>query len=173
MGQGTERMVGARYLPRAASVLTLVFALSACSATYRNYGYVPPQEDLDQIAVGIDTRSSVEETLGATGASSVLEDDALYFVRSRVRSFALFEGVEGLADVQRLSWFSQGFIKAGERDEQVVITDLRMGYEGNYVFNHVVARVDGDGYRAVKSELVPVNYTGDSLSFLWKQMTAP
>ncbi len=89
------------------------------------------------------------------------------------RSFALFEGVEGLADVQRLSWFSQGFIKAGERDEQVVITDLRMGYEGNYVFNHVVARVDGDGYRAVKSELMPVNYTGDSLSFLWKQMTAP
>lgn len=80
--------------PRRSAVLisaVLCLALSACSPTYRNYGYVPPQEDLEQIAVGIDTRASVEETLGAAGASSVLEDNALYFVRSRVRSFALLE----------------------------------------------------------------------------------
>lgn len=74
----------------------LAFALvltgvSGCAANYTNHGYVPPQEDLDQIVVGIDTRSSVEETLGSSAATSVREDDALYFVRSRVRTFAMLE----------------------------------------------------------------------------------
>lgn len=76
---------------RVVCMATAVLALSACSATYRNYGYVPPQEDLDQIAVGVDTRATVEETLGSAGASSVIEDNGLYFVRSRVRSFAMLQ----------------------------------------------------------------------------------
>ena len=84
-----------RSIPRsglAKVVLTLaVLSLSACGATYRNHGYIPPQEDLDQIVVGIDTRASVEETLGSAGATSVRQDNALYFVRSRVKTLAMFE----------------------------------------------------------------------------------
>ena len=76
---------------RSGILLALALVLSGCGATYTNHGYVPPQEDLDQIAVGIDTRSTVVETLGASGATSVLEDNALYFVRSRVRTFMMLE----------------------------------------------------------------------------------
>lgn len=107
----SKRRFGARCLPRFAAVMVCAVALSACSATYRDYGYVPPQEDLDQIAVGIDTRASVEETLGSGGASSVLEDDALYFVRSRVRSFAMFEPEVVERDVVAVSFDRTGIVE--------------------------------------------------------------
>ncbi|WP_227269410.1 outer membrane protein assembly factor BamE [Roseobacter weihaiensis] len=90
----SSKTPASRGRPKAARLFcvgALVLALSACSGTYRNHGYVPPQEDLEQIVVGIDTRSSVEETLGTAGSTSVLEDDALYFVRSRIRTFGMFQ----------------------------------------------------------------------------------
>ena len=76
---------------RAAVIAAALVAMSACSPTYRNYGYIPPQEELDEIVVGIDTRLTVEETLGTAAAASATGDDAMYFVRSRVRTIAMLE----------------------------------------------------------------------------------
>ena len=59
--------------------LTLSTAFS-CTTIYRNHGYVPNDEVLANIVIGIDTRASVEDTLGmpTTGgvprANSVTED---------------------------------------------------------------------------------------------------
>lgn len=89
----------------------LVVALSACGPIYRNYGYVPPQEDLDQIAVGVDTRATVEETLGSVGSSSVVGDDAMYFVRSRVRTVAMFEPEVIEREVVAVSFNNQGVVQ--------------------------------------------------------------
>ncbi|MFK7764913.1 MAG: outer membrane protein assembly factor BamE [Roseobacter sp.] len=88
-----------------------VTALAACSATYRNHGYVPPQEDLEQIVVGIDTRASVEETLGTAGSTSVQEEDALYFVRSRVRTFAMLEPEVVERNVVAFSFDTNGVVE--------------------------------------------------------------
>jgi hypothetical protein len=41
--------------------------------------------------------------------------------------------------VQRLGWFTRGFIAATHEDGKLVLTDLRMGSEPNYVFRYVVA----------------------------------
>ena len=86
-------------------------ALVACGPTYRNHGYVPPQEDLDQIVVGIDTRSSVEETLGTSGSTSVLEDDALYFVRSRMRTVAMLDPEVVERQVVAVSFDTNGIVE--------------------------------------------------------------
>lgn len=67
----------------------LCLTLAACSGTYRDHGYVPPPEDLEQVVVGIDTRASVEETLGSASSQSVVDESSIYFVRSRVRTFAM------------------------------------------------------------------------------------
>lgn len=69
----------------------LCLSLAACGGIYRDHGYIPPPEDLEQIVVGIDTRASVEETLGSAGSSSVLGDSGMYFVRSRIRTLAMLE----------------------------------------------------------------------------------
>ena len=93
----------------------LLVAVAGCSPIYRNHGYVPPQEDLDQIVVGIDTRSTVEETLGSTGATSVLEDDAVYFVRSRVRTVAMLEPEVIEREVVAVSFDDNGIVRNVEQ----------------------------------------------------------
>lgn len=65
--------------------LVLVAGLGACTATYRNHGYVPTEEDLAEVVVGIDTRDSVAETVGTPSSGGVLDESGYYYVRSRVR----------------------------------------------------------------------------------------
>ncbi|MCV3272333.1 outer membrane protein assembly factor BamE [Roseobacter sinensis] len=72
-------------------LIAACISLTACGGIYRDHGYFPPPEDLEQIVVGIDTRDSVEETLGSAASGSVLGDDAMYFVRSRIRTVAMLE----------------------------------------------------------------------------------
>ncbi|MEO9653086.1 MAG: outer membrane protein assembly factor BamE [Roseobacter sp.] len=96
---------------KACVVVVVLSGVVACGPTYRNHGYVPPQEDLDQIVVGIDTRASVEETLGSVGATSVREDNALYFVRSRVKTLALLEPEVVERDIVAVSFDTNGVVQ--------------------------------------------------------------
>lgn len=93
----------------------LVFGLTACGPTYRNHGYVPPQEDLDQIVVGIDTRATVEETLGASGSGPVIDDNAMYFVRSRMRTVAMLQPEVVEREVVAVSFDDNGIVKNVEQ----------------------------------------------------------
>lgn len=93
----------------------LAIALSACTAQFSNHGYVPPQEDLDQIAVGIDTLDTVRDTLGASASGSVLNDNALYYVRSRLRQFAMLEPKVVEREVVAISFDGSGVVQNVER----------------------------------------------------------
>ena len=53
----------------------------------------------------------------------------------------LFEQVKHVPDVQQLEWFADSFNRADVIEEQLVITDLRMGFEDHYVFQHPVAEI--------------------------------
>ena len=66
--------------------LVLGSALAACAPQYINHGYIPPAEDLDQIVVGVDTRASVEETIGTPSTAGVVNESGFYYVRSRKRT---------------------------------------------------------------------------------------
>ncbi|MEM6307681.1 MAG: outer membrane protein assembly factor BamE, partial [Pseudomonadota bacterium] len=57
------------------------------SALYRNHGYVPLAEDLNNIIVGIDTRAAVEDMLGLPTANGVSNQNGMYYVASRWRHF--------------------------------------------------------------------------------------
>lgn len=96
---------------RATALVGALSALLACGPTYRNHGYVPPQDELDQIVIGIDTRSSVEETLGTSGSTSVVEDSALYFVRSRVRVVAMLNPEVIEREVVAVSFDTNGIVE--------------------------------------------------------------
>ena len=111
-------MVSAKHVtlvPRLGLVLVLALGLSACTARYQNHGYVPNQDDLDQIAIGVDTRASVEETLGPSAARSVVGDSGLYYVRSRVRSFAMFQPQVIEREVVAVSFDQNGVVRNVER----------------------------------------------------------
>ncbi|MEI4261918.1 outer membrane protein assembly factor BamE [Roseovarius sp. D0-M9] len=70
--------------------LASFMAVAGCSATYQNHGYVPPDEDLMQVAPGVDTRSTVDDVIGAPSASGVLSGGDYYYVRSRVKHYGMF-----------------------------------------------------------------------------------
>ncbi|MBM2577704.1 outer membrane protein assembly factor BamE [Jannaschia sp. Os4] len=75
---------------RAAKALLIVAALAVagCAAQFRNHGYIPEETDLQALIVGVDTRDTVEATVGKPTTGGVLGDESWYYVRSRVRDFA-------------------------------------------------------------------------------------
>jgi outer membrane protein assembly factor BamE (lipoprotein component of BamABCDE complex) len=65
----------------------MMLGLAACSPTYRNHGYVPSDADLEQIVVGVDTQSSLEEAVGRPTSTGVLKDTAWYYIGSRFEHY--------------------------------------------------------------------------------------
>ena len=63
--------------------------LMGCSATYQNHGYVPPDEDLQQLVVGVDSRAAVDDLIGAPSAAGLLSGGDYYYVRSRVKHYGM------------------------------------------------------------------------------------
>jgi outer membrane protein assembly factor BamE (lipoprotein component of BamABCDE complex) len=68
--------------------MSLLVVLAGCAATFANHGYAPTDSELEEIVVGVDSRDSVEETIGRPSSTGVLRDGGWYYVSSRVKNFA-------------------------------------------------------------------------------------
>ncbi len=71
---------------RLATIVAVCASLVACAPQARDHGYLPPSDALDQITIGVDTRDSVAETIGAPGTAGVVNDGGFFYVRSRVEA---------------------------------------------------------------------------------------
>lgn len=82
----------------------------------------------------------------------------------------LLAGLENHWPVRRLQWFSRGVYSVTRLERDIVISDLRMGIEPNYVFRFKVGELDADGVRAIIGErLAPVRDL-DRLPLLWQRI---
>jgi inner membrane protein len=77
----------------------------------------------------------------------------------------------------RLLWFNHHFAKAEVRDDQLVLTDLRMGAEPDYSFRFVVARRDGERWREVQPQQLRWPWQarsrlGDMWARIWREPPA-
>jgi outer membrane protein assembly factor BamE (lipoprotein component of BamABCDE complex) len=108
----------------------LALSLGACTANYRTHGYLPPPEQLSEIVVGLDTRASVEDTVGPPSSSGILQDSGYYYVRSRIRSFAYFEPEVVEREVLAISFDANGVVSNIERfgleDGRIVTLERRV-----------------------------------------------
>ena len=68
---------------RQAAVLLLAAGLAACSPVYRNHGYVPAEDELALVEVGVDTRETVGQKIGRPSTSGLLNDEGWFYVQSR------------------------------------------------------------------------------------------
>lgn len=100
---------------RFALIAGLVLALGACSPTFRTHGYIPPEDDLDLLVVGVDSRASVEDIAGVPGASGATRDGDYFYVRSRVREFLFLEPQVVERQVLAISFDEAGVIENIER----------------------------------------------------------
>lgn len=110
-----------------------VFAIAltgACSATYDLHGYVPLEEDLAAITPGIDTRDTIEDTIGQPSAAGVMRDEAWFYSAYRVRNFAYRAPEIIERDVVAISFEEDGTVRNIERfaleDGQVVQLSRRV-----------------------------------------------
>lgn len=98
-----------------AIALGLAMTVGACTAQYQNHGYIPPQDDLDQIQIGQDTRDSVAEKVGVPASSGVLNNSGYYYVRMRQRSFGPLPKREVEREVVAISFTQNGIVENVER----------------------------------------------------------
>jgi outer membrane protein assembly factor BamE (lipoprotein component of BamABCDE complex) len=98
-----------------AAALGVFLSAAACSPQFRNHGYVPLQEDLDQIKVGSDTRESVAEKVGVPSSGGVLDDSGYYYVRMRTRTIGPLAKQQIEREVVAISFATSGVVQNIER----------------------------------------------------------
>lgn len=120
---------------KSAGVVPLVLcaalmALSACQEIIRNHGYIPPEEELNAIVVGVDTRDSVEAVMGKPSASGVLREGAWFYVGSKMRHYGARKPKEINREVVALRFDGNGTVQNVERfgleRGQVVVLSRRI-----------------------------------------------
>ena len=92
-----------------------MLAIAGCTAVYRNHGYVPPEDQLDAIAVGKDTRDSVLDTVGPPTSSGVLKESGFYYVASQMRHYGPLEPKVMSREVVAINFDSRGVVSGVER----------------------------------------------------------
>ncbi|MEO0379839.1 MAG: outer membrane protein assembly factor BamE [Pseudomonadota bacterium] len=122
---------------RTFSVLMMVVcvtALAACAPTFRSHGYIPPEEDLQELVVGIDTRASVEDVVGSPTAGGVLDGGNYFYVRSTVKTLGPRRPEVVDREVLAISFDEQGVLNNiesfGLEDGRVVALSRRVTDSG-------------------------------------------
>ena len=85
---------------------------------------------------------------------------------------ALLEPIAENWNVQRLQWFTKGFYKVSRVENEVVITDIRMGISGLYFFNFVVGEQRENGIAAIDAKELEMEqeFSMEPLNRLWARI---
>jgi len=120
----------AKRMFRSAVMGLVLVSLGACQAIYRNHGHVPTSEELAEVKVGVDTRDSVAETIGAPSSSGVLNDGGYYYVATRMRHYGPRQPQIVSRELVAISFDQRGIVRNIERfglqDGQVVAFERRV-----------------------------------------------
>ncbi|MAM62414.1 outer membrane protein assembly factor BamE [Maritimibacter sp. UBA3975] len=111
----TETGTKAGRVLRAIAVLAVVGFVSACTPIYSNHGYLPTDQDVEEIMVGVDTRETVGAIVGRPGAEGLLTQEAWYYVQSRFEQVGYQAKEEIDREVLRISFTEDGLVENIER----------------------------------------------------------
>ena len=89
----------------------LALAVGACAATFTNHGYIPPADELEMVLPGVDTRDSVEETIGRPAASGVVSENTWFYVASRQRHYTYHAPEVVEREIVAISFDSRGTVE--------------------------------------------------------------
>jgi inner membrane protein len=85
----------------------------------------------------------------------------------------LLEAVKNDWSVNRLQWFTKGFYAVKQRDEDIFLSDLRMGVECSYVFNFKVAKESNGQIRLGNFEEFSQRPDISNLKYIWQRIWDP
>ncbi len=110
---------------------------------------------------------------GYEGYRSLLDDTDTMRFEPFDRGSGLLAALADDPSVERLRWFSGGMVKATRRGVDVLVTDLRMGAEPDYVFTFVVASADANGRFESVARPGRLPFRADAargLAWLWRRI---
>lgn len=119
---------------KVACFVALVLTMTACTAVIRKHGYVPTEEDLDNVLVGVDTVETVETTVGRPSGRGVLQDGDWFYVQSIWKNYGYREPEEIDRQVVAIRFDDKGVVSNVERfgieDGRVVALSRRVTDSG-------------------------------------------
>lgn len=104
---------------------------------------------------------------------SIFDGTAPLTVSDYPRHPDLIQGLENHAPVIKLRWFTRGYYALSEKDGNIVMTDLRMGSEPDYVFSFKVAEVRNPHPLPSSAEQVNTRQDWRRLSWIWQRIWTP
>lgn len=102
-------------LAKKVGLVVLICGLAACTSIYRKHGYIPAQEDLDNVIVGVDTVDTVEAAVGRPSGQGLLKDGDWFFVESRWKHRGYSEPKEIERQVVAIRFDDRGVVSNVER----------------------------------------------------------
>jgi len=104
------------------------------------------------------------------GFYSVLDPDNNIQFNAYPHNEDLLQGIQEHWPVERLKWFSKGFYAVSLRNEDIVMSDLRMGVEPNYVFRFKVGEKSNPHAIPVIPEQLATEWDLSYLSMIWQRI---
>ena len=115
-----------KYLVLIASMVLV----SACSRPNEYHGYFPPQEVLDEIRIGVDTRQTLSETVGSPSTAGLLDGGDWFYIRSTYQQRAVLGPLEIDRQVLAIRFNARDVVENvelfGLEDGQVVALSRRV-----------------------------------------------
>ena len=106
------------------------------------------------------------------GFDSLLRDEGAVRFQRFLSDTGSLEAASDIRAVARLRWFARDFLRVTVDDGRLVLSDLRMGQEPDYVFTHVVAEIGNPHWQAIPPEQIPLNFAQRALDETWQRISA-
>ncbi|MGD1975083.1 MAG: metal-dependent hydrolase [Desulfobacterales bacterium] len=104
------------------------------------------------------------------GYYSIFDKTDSIRIRQYPTDTGLLQGLEHHWPVKRLQWFTHGFYSVRQKENDIVIADLRMGSEPYYVFQFKVGEFANPHPIPTKSERVRVEMGWNQLQKVWERI---
>ena len=104
---------------------------------------------------------------------SIFDGEAPLIVDHYPRNLDLLVGLEEHPPVAKLRWFTRGWYAASQIEDDIVVSDLRMGTEPTYVFSFTVAKATDSSPIPTRDVQRDVNFDGRQLGWVWRRIWSP
>ncbi|MGD9244518.1 MAG: metal-dependent hydrolase [Desulfobacterales bacterium] len=101
---------------------------------------------------------------------SLFDGHTPLFVNHYPRNLELMNRLEEHPPIVKLRWFTKGYYAFAKAGEHIVMTDLRMGLEPDYVFRFKVAKIGNPNPIPVKDERLKTRPDLRRLDCVWKRI---
>lgn len=113
---------------------------------------------------------AVDDTYFYEGFYSIFDENRDIHFKAKPRQLSLITPLQGNWSVQRLQWFTKDLYAVELMGTDVIMTDLRMGFDDDYIFRFKVAEMSNPHPLPVPSEHINGVRNLERLNWVWDRI---